>query len=87
MLEPTPLFGGNADFLDTLYEQYLRDPASCDARWRQYFDALPGAPGGEQSRATIEERLAARARQGRPLAPSGAARSADARQAAVSKPP
>ena len=85
MLEPTPLFGGNADFLDTLYEQYLRDPASCDARWRQYFDALPGAPGGEQSRATIEERLAARARQGRPLAPSGAARSADARQAAVSR--
>ncbi len=85
MLEPTPLFGGNADFLDTLYEQYLRDPASCDARWRQYFDALPGAPGGEQSRATIEERLTARARQGRSLAPPGAARSADARQAAVSR--
>ncbi|MHB1814672.1 MAG: 2-oxoglutarate dehydrogenase E1 component [Steroidobacteraceae bacterium] len=85
MLEPTPLFGGNADFLDTLYEQYLRDPASCDVRWRQYFDALPGAPGGEQPRARIEERLVARARQGHSLAPPGLARSADARQAAVSR--
>ena len=31
MLEPTPLYGGNADFLDALYEQYLRDPASVGA--------------------------------------------------------
>ena len=37
MLEPTPLYGGNADFLDALYEQYLRDPASVDERWRELF--------------------------------------------------
>ena len=40
MLEPTPLYGGNADFLDALYEQYLRDPASVDERWRTYFERL-----------------------------------------------
>ena len=37
MLEPTPLYGGNADFLDALYEQYLRDPASVAARVAQLF--------------------------------------------------
>jgi len=30
-LEYTPLYGGNADFLDTLYAQYRRDPASVAA--------------------------------------------------------
>ena len=44
MLEPTPLYGGNADFLDALYEQYLRDPQSVDERWRRYFAQLPAQP-------------------------------------------
>jgi 2-oxoglutarate dehydrogenase complex dehydrogenase (E1) component-like enzyme len=30
MLEPTALYGGNAEFLDSLYEQYLREPASVE---------------------------------------------------------
>ena len=46
MLEPTPLFGGNAAFLDALYEQYLRDPASVEESWRRYFESLPGPKGG-----------------------------------------
>jgi len=40
MLEPTPLYGGNADFLEGLYEHYLRDPASVDERWRGYFERM-----------------------------------------------
>src|SRR2546430_4398223 len=43
MLEPTPLYGGNAEFLDALYEQYLRDPASVEERWRTYFTQLAPA--------------------------------------------
>jgi 2-oxoglutarate dehydrogenase E1 component len=42
MLEPTPLYGGNADLLDALYEQYQRDPASVAAPWRAYFERLGG---------------------------------------------
>ena len=85
MLEPTPLFGGNADFLDTLYEQYLRDPASVEERWRQYFDRLPGPADGERPRRPVEAELAARARLPRAVAAAAAGRSADARQASVSR--
>ena len=83
MLEPTPLYGGNADFLDALYEQYLREPASVPAQWRTYFAAL--APPGTHERAhgPVREAIAARAAAG-PAAPSPAS-GADARQAAVSR--
>ena len=85
MLEPTPLYGGNADFLDALYEQYLRDPASVDERWRSYFGQL--APlGGERAHGPIRDAIVARAAA--PRGSAGApteARSADARQAAVSR--
>ncbi len=84
MLEPTPLFGGNADFLETLYEQYLRDPASCDPRWRRYFEDLKGT-ADEQARGPIEAELAARARQPRAPVAAAGGRSAEARQAAVSR--
>ena len=38
----TPLYGGNAAYLEAIYDQYLRDPASVDADWRAYFDELRG---------------------------------------------
>src|ERR1700733_1780567 len=39
-LEYTPLYGGNADYLDALYEQYQRDPAAVAASWRALFDGF-----------------------------------------------
>lgn len=39
-LEQSHLFGGNAPFIEELYNDYLKDPASVNARWREYFDAL-----------------------------------------------
>ncbi|MBI2379332.1 MAG: 2-oxoglutarate dehydrogenase E1 component [Gammaproteobacteria bacterium] len=39
------LFGGNAAYIEELYEQYLTNPASVDAEWRSYFDALPKVNG------------------------------------------
>ncbi len=61
MLEPTPLYGGNAELLEELYEQYLRDAASVDGRWRRYFDEL-APPAGEHSRRALQASLAQRAR-------------------------
>ncbi len=84
MLEPTPLFGGNADFLDTLYEQFLRDPASVEEPWRRYFESLPGGSGAEQPRGPIEAQIAARAKAPRTAA-AAPARGADVRQEAVSR--
>jgi 2-oxoglutarate dehydrogenase E1 component len=86
MLEPTPLFGGNAAFLDALYEQYLRDPASVEDKWRRYFDSLPGPKGAERSQEPIQAALAERARGGGiPLRPAGSGGQVNAKQAAVSR--
>ena len=84
MLEPTPLFGGNADFLDTLYEQFLLDPASVEEHWRRYFESLPGGAGAERPRGPIEAQIAARAKAPRAAA-AAPARGADVRQEAVSR--
>ncbi len=84
MLEPTPLYGGNAAYLDALYEQYLRDPASVEEKWRRYFEALPGPKGAERPQGAIEAALAERARQPRTQA-AAAASGGNAKQAAVSR--
>ncbi len=44
-LENSHLFGANAPFIEELYENYLQDPATVDAQWRSYFDALQKASG------------------------------------------
>ena len=40
----TPLSGGNAPYVENLYEIYLRNPAAVGTQWRAFFDAL-AAPG------------------------------------------
>ena len=91
MLEPTPLYGGNADFLEGLYEQYLRDPASVDTRWRSYFERMAPPAAGERAHGPIQAEIAQRARSPRApqlvaAAPSGSAVPDNAaKQAAVSR--
>ena len=77
MLEPTALYGGNADFLDALYEQYLRDPGSVALAVAQLL-RLPGTgrgraracPGeGGHCRARCERHRAEHARFRRRCAP------------------
>ncbi|WP_216324729.1 2-oxoglutarate dehydrogenase E1 component [Deinococcus aestuarii] len=38
----TIMSGGNAAFIEGLYEAYLADPASVDPEWRAYFDEVRG---------------------------------------------
>lgn len=59
-LASTALSGGNAGFIEDLYEQYLRDPSSLDPAWREYFARFQGR--GEIAHGPIRERLMARAR-------------------------
>ncbi|MBX5462455.1 MAG: 2-oxoglutarate dehydrogenase E1 component [Steroidobacteraceae bacterium] len=84
MLEHTPLYGGNADFLDSLYEQYLRNPGSIEPRWREYFERLAPAVASEPSHTAIRAAIAERARQPAIVA-SAEGQIGDARQAAVSR--
>ncbi|CCD40452.1 2-oxoglutarate dehydrogenase E1 component [Candidatus Paraburkholderia kirkii UZHbot1] len=41
------LFGGNAPYVEELYEQYLDNPASVPETWRAYFDALQNVPASD----------------------------------------
>jgi 2-oxoglutarate dehydrogenase E1 component len=83
MLEPTPLYGGNAEFLDALYEQYLLDPGSVAEGWRSYFERL-GGPPRERAHGPLREALAARAAAAN-VASARAQTADNARQAAVSR--
>jgi 2-oxoglutarate dehydrogenase E1 component len=87
MLEPTPLYGGNADFLEALYEKFLRDPGNLDPRWRSYFEQLAPPVPGERAHGPIQSGIAQRARSARPVpqvpAPGGPDNAA--KQAAVSR--
>lgn len=44
-LEQSYLFGGNAPFVEELYQKYLEDPASVESKWHDYFDQLQLVPG------------------------------------------
>ncbi len=62
------LFGGNAPYVEELYEAYLDNPGSVPDNWRTYFDALqhvPAANGSETrdvAHAPVIESFAQRAK-------------------------
>ena len=43
------LFGGNAPYVEELYEAYLNDPGSVPDNWRQYFDGVQNLPAVDGS--------------------------------------
>ena len=64
------LFGGNAPYVEELYESYLHDPASVEGHWRDYFDNVKQVPAVDGSSRTdiahgpIVASFAERAKQG-----------------------
>ena len=68
----SPLFGGNAPYIEGLYEQYLEDPAAVEPALRQWFDGIADG-GGDIPRGPIEREFAARALQPRAAQAAGAA--------------
>ena len=70
-LENSYLFGGNAPYVEELYETYLNNPSAVPDNWRAYFDQLQHLPATDgqpetrdQPHAPIVESFAQRARQG-----------------------
>ncbi len=86
-LATTALSGGNADYIEDLYERFLKDPNGIEPAWAAYFRNLQAGASGERAHAPIRERLMARLSS--PPAAAGAARSetggASAKQGAVSR--
>ncbi len=66
---------GNADYVDSLYRQYLADPNAVGAEWQRYFASLEASPSERTDRLVAH------------TAPSAGLTSsqADVRQAAVSR--
>ncbi|MHB0919759.1 MAG: 2-oxoglutarate dehydrogenase E1 component [Thiomonas sp. 13-66-29] len=64
------LFGGNAPYVEELYETYLANPGAVPDHWRDYFDALQHVPAvdGSNSRdiphAPVVSAFAQRAKSG-----------------------
>ena len=61
------LFGGNAPFIEELYEKYLVNPQSIPEEWRDYFDRmqdLPGAKEKDVAHAPVVESFVQRAKRG-----------------------
>jgi len=65
------LFGGNAPYVEELYERYLDNPGSVPEKWRAYFDQMqlvPAADGNasthDVAHAPIVESFAMRAKAG-----------------------
>src|SRR5688572_2703559 len=61
------LFGGNAPFIEDLYEKYLANPQSVPEEWRDYFDrmqVLPGSNDKDVAHAPVVESFVQRAKAG-----------------------
>src|ERR671918_1420356 len=61
------LFGGNAPFIEELYEKYLVNPQSVPEEWRDYFDhmqVLPGATDKDVAHAPVVESFVQRSKRG-----------------------
>jgi 2-oxoglutarate dehydrogenase E1 component len=61
------LFGGNAPFIEDLYEKYLVNPGSVPEEWREYFDrmqVLPGSSTKDVAHAPVVESFVQRAKSG-----------------------
>jgi len=87
-LATTALYGGNAAFIEDLYELFLRDPGAVDPAWRDYFSILAAGVPRDIAHGPIVLRLLTRLQQ--PAARPGSAGAApsdgaSAKQAAVSR--
>lgn len=67
-LESSHLSGGSATYIEDLYEQYLEDPHSVDASWRDVFSELPSVDNSsinnvEQPHSQVREQMKVAARK------------------------
>ncbi|HLZ99442.1 MAG TPA: thiamine pyrophosphate-dependent enzyme, partial [Steroidobacteraceae bacterium] len=97
-LAATALSGGNAGFIEDLYEKFLQDPGSVDPVWAKYFGELKDTSNREIAHGEVRQRLSTRQERPPPAAspapggvspaipnPTAAADVASAKQGAVSR--
>jgi 2-oxoglutarate dehydrogenase E1 component len=61
--QSSQLNGGNASYVEDLYEQYLVAPDSVGPKWKAYFDGFKGREAGDVPHSVIIEQVAGAARK------------------------
>jgi 2-oxoglutarate dehydrogenase E1 component len=64
------LYGGNAAFIEDLYERYLQDPESVALAWRERFDAMRQDAANEVAHGPVRENFVRLAQESRSRARS-----------------
>jgi 2-oxoglutarate dehydrogenase E1 component len=86
LLETSALGSDQAAYLESLYEQFLSDPTSVDARWRDYFANVRQGVAAEVAHGPVRDALAQRARTTAVVASDGGvSEELIAKQGAVSR--
>ncbi|MCL6271130.1 2-oxoglutarate dehydrogenase E1 component [Sansalvadorimonas sp. 2012CJ34-2] len=89
MWQTAHLSGGNAAYVEGLYELYLRDPNGVPEQWRDYFAGLPQLKGvhtGDVPHSTVREtfvHLARNRNRQQPVAPSAVSSEHEKKQVLV----
>ncbi|HEY5971813.1 MAG TPA: 2-oxoglutarate dehydrogenase E1 component, partial [Pseudoxanthomonas sp.] len=60
--QSSQLGGGNASFIEDLYEQYLVSPDSVGPKWKTYFDGFKGREAGDVPHSAVIAQIAEAAR-------------------------
>ncbi|MGO9992886.1 MAG: 2-oxoglutarate dehydrogenase E1 component [Steroidobacteraceae bacterium] len=84
-LATTALSGGNAGFIEDLYEKFLKDPAAVAPAWAEYFSGLRGSSTHEVAHGDVRERITHRQENRPGTVTSGASDLASAKQGSVSR--
>ncbi len=79
------LYGGNADYLEELYDLFLKNPESVDTKWREYFQKLSQAGSPDVSHADIRKQFLQLAKQPQARQVSSNDAIFERKQAAVNK--
>ncbi|HEU0152954.1 MAG TPA: 2-oxoglutarate dehydrogenase E1 component [Arenimonas sp.] len=82
--QTSQLAGGNAAYIEDLYEQYLVDPDGIPSTWKTYFDGLKGREAGDVPHSAVMASVQAAAKAGK-HAGGGMDDEAARKQAAVGK--
>jgi len=84
--QSSQLSGGNAAFIEDLYEQYLLDADSVGPKWKTYFDAFKGREAGDVPHSAVMAQVQRAAAQAKHQTGGGAVDEEGARkQTAVGK--
>ena len=78
-------YGGNSQYLDNLYEQYIQDPSKIELEWKKYFDSIQNGQNDQSHKQIIEKFKNKKVAIKKPLNSSESSNSSDVQNLNFSK--